>query len=574
MVLSKLKIFSLLFLLAACASGGKKERQALREFVKTKNFREAHKVIESSDFYQNKDSELLFLVEKGLLHHLQGHFFQSIQFFAKAKSLSQLLYTKSFSGKAKSLVFNDNYDKYYGEVYERSMIHFYLSLNHFLLAQVGEIESRAEGKKILAAKKLSNNERVNQLSKARSEVLAWDSFLESIRSERRGRSVFKYDLMAKIYGGFVHEATGTASDGQIALQLYKDAMNILFRNYNSYKTFNQNSVKFKKDFALLPSLKAQDVEKKYVTKTLFYKQLKNLLDYKILSLTQKIRPRDFKKMIKLYKPTKGILKRVKNEKWANISLLFQDGMISEKIAEKQYFGLKKAMQSKSGGTRFLGQVGHLALTAFAANKLGLLPAPGNYHPVGSFVGIQTTALAAQELAIEFELPKIKNKMNDTFYVLNISNESGKEIKKINLALVDPLGDIGEEAVAETSAWRYGRLGTRLALKHLTAIAASYGTYKATEKSMGAFFAKSAALVQYIGASKAIAASERADTRYWSTLPQNLRMSQFYLPKGSYSLKVEGFVLRAEKMVPTKSFNLGQLIIEDVRTRKLVNYRSL
>lgn len=569
-----IKLLVILVLVSACASGGKKERLALREFVQQKKYAEAHKVIDSSKFYKDEDSQLLTLVEKGMLHHLEGNYYQAIQFLEKAKALSQDLYTKSFSGKAKSVVFNDNYDKYYGEVYERSMIHFYLSLSHFLLSQKGEVESMTDGKDVKPAKALTQNEINNEISKARSEILAWDSFLEGIRSERRGRSVFKYDLMAKVFGGFVHEATGSLADRQIALQLYKDAKMIMFRNYNSYKTFNSKAIKFKKDYSKLPNMKPSKVEKEYVDKTLYNKHLKDLLDYKILSLTKIVRRNDYNRMKKIHKPSKKVLKRLQKEKWANISVVFHEGMIAPKVADKQYYGLKKAMTSKNKGTRAMGAIGHLALTVFAANQLGLVPPPAAYHPAGVHLGVQTASIAAQEIAIEFELPKVENKTNDSFFILKIYDDKGQEVKKANLALVNPLGDIGEEAVAETSAWRYSRLGTRLALKHITAIMASYGTYKATEKKMGKMFAKSAALIQYLGVSKGIAASEKADTRFWSTLPNNLRMSQFYLPKGKYTLKVSGLVKKGDQMVPTKTFDLGAIEVTNTKQRKLVNYRSM
>ena len=85
-------------------------------------------------------------------------------------------------------------------------------------------------------------------------------------------------------------------------------------------------------------------------------------------------------------------------------------------------------------------------------------------------------------------------------------------------------------------------------------------------SAGKFFAKSAAVLQYVAASKAIEASEKADTRQWSTLPGSLRMIEFFLPKGEYSLKLKGGI-------GGKTYSLGQVKVSDENTRQLINFRT-
>ena len=69
---------------------------------------------------------------------------------------------------------------------------------------------------------------IQKESAARAEVLAWDSFLKNLKSERRGQAVFKNDLLAKIFGAFIHEMIGSNNDLQISLQLYKEVLSFLF----------------------------------------------------------------------------------------------------------------------------------------------------------------------------------------------------------------------------------------------------------------------------------------------------------------------------------------------------------
>ena len=201
-----LLLLSIIFFAVSCASSGLKERDVLRKLVVQKDFTEAQELLKNSEFYKKERNQLLFFLEKGMIHHLAGEFEKSALDFEQAKVVHQKLYTKSISKKAATFLTNDSTDNYYGQIYERSLLHFYQALNHFILYQQGD------------AKKLRA---------ARAELLAWDSYMESIRTKRLGRTVFKQDLLAKTFGAFIHESLNTSADDQIALQLYKDAKRIL-----------------------------------------------------------------------------------------------------------------------------------------------------------------------------------------------------------------------------------------------------------------------------------------------------------------------------------------------------------
>ena len=58
-----------------------------------------------------------------------------------------------------------------------------------------------------------------------------------------------------------------------------------------------------------------------------------------------------------------------------------------------------------------------------------------------------------------------------------------------------------------------------------------------KKNNAEFLSKQIAVFQYMASAKLIAESEAADTRYWSTLPQNIRFTHVYLPPGEYSVKI-------------------------------------
>jgi hypothetical protein len=71
------------------------------------------------------------------------------------------------------------------------------------------------------------------------------------------------------------------------------------------------------------------------------------------------------------------------------------------------------------------------------------------------------------------------------------------------------GEIAKIVLEEDVVSRYIKTGTRVALKHILAI----------------------------GASKGIAAMEKADTRHWTTLHGALRMTELNLSAGTYQVAV-------------------------------------
>jgi len=562
----------ILLLVASCATGGRKDRGALRDLVGKGLYTEAHNLIKKSRFFQDEDSRLLKYYEKGLIFHIEGKYYQSVLELEKAKELGRKLYTVSLSKKAKTLVTNETYDVYYGPKYEQSIVHFYLALNHFLLSQTGvhegyTLQHKDEKPKIIPEKILSKQEKRDELYKARAEIVAWDSLLSTWRSERAGRKIYKNDLMAKIFGGYIHEAIDSAADRNIALQLYKDAKILLFQNYNSYKTFNKSHKKFNKNFSKLSSLKKSKVESDYVSKTKFQQELGDYLDKKILILTKRIRPRDFKKQVRILSPSKKVLAAVKksSKKGSNVAIVLQKGFIPKKIASKQYYGLGKAIGKNNGAAK----VGSAILTVFAADILGLLPPPNTYNPAGAYVGLNVAQVAVENSSISFELPKIQPSRISDQTVVEVYNKAGTLVRKKVVPVINPLGDIATQAVDEESGSLYPKLGSRLATKHVVAILASFATYNAMKSSSsGKFFAKNAAVLQYVAASKAIEASEKADTRQWSTLPSSLRMIEFYLPKGEYTLK-----LKLKGSGTGKTYSIGQVKVSNENTRQLVNFRT-
>ncbi|OUR96512.1 hypothetical protein A9Q84_09185 [Halobacteriovorax marinus] len=552
-------LFSLIILtlVASCATGVRELKKNLRTQVRAGQYESALKTLDSSKVLRDsEESQLLYLMEKGAILHSMGHYGQSIQVFEKAKKLATDQYTVRISKKLKTYIGSDSSDIFYGEKYELSMLYFYQTLNHFILSYSEKIDELkvVEAKEQIVWNNHSGKSQREELYRARAELLAWDSFLNDLKNERSGTAVFKDDLIAKVLGGQIHEAVGTSKDREIAYQLYKDALKLLLKNYNGYKSFNLKSKEFVSDFDKLPSLGMKKVKQDYISKTKHQKELQFFLKTKVLTLAKKLRSRSWKRDIR---PFDIDLKKIKSKRESNVSIVLQEGIIPSKIGEKQYYGLGKYLD-KGGASAAI-------ISLFAADVLGLYPPPNTYNPAGAYLGYNVAKLAVTEAAIKFELPKIEANTINNHLVLEIwSNEA--KVKEVIVPVVSPLGDVAEQAIVEQSAWLYPKIGTRLATKHAVAIAAAFGTYSALKRQSGAFLAKNAAVIQYVASSKGIELSESADTRQWSTIPATLRIVDLFLKPGTYQLKIRSVGPK------TKTQQLGQLMISDGKKKHFFQKR--
>ncbi len=475
-----------------CASGNRKETAALRSFIKARDFQKAQDLVTGDKFINDENSLLLKYLEQGTVFNLNGNLYQSLKAFEKAKELSDKLFTVSLSKKVTSAITNDNYDNYYGEKYERSMIRFYLSLNHLLLYIKGEYEAykiketidKKVVEKEVAAKILDDKEKRFHLMAARSILIEWNSLLDNYKSTTGGVVTYKDDLLAKVFGAFVHEQFFSRDDNRVALDLYKEAKNVLLKNFNILKTYNLKASKFKKDYANLYKLPLEKVEKDYVERTEYSKTLLSYLDDKIKQLSKS-----------------------QND---NVFVLLEDNLITPKSVSKIDVPLPMGTVSVVTG-------GKLSFAAFVAHMLSI--------PSG------------KPLKFYFEVPSIPFRSINDQYDLVVKTKDGKVVESVKTAIVNPLGDLAYLTLDEKKTSLYAKAGARVATKHVTALIAAYAIYK-TQAKNSEFFALAAASLSYAAANKGIEASERADIRYWSSLPMDYQVASFRLPKGEYSVFVK------------------------------------
>lgn len=524
-------IITVLLVLVACASGLKEQMLDYRKSLEARDFSKAENILEKSVLKTDVQSKLLWHLEKGSINLVQKNFDEAIRHFQTSLDLIDEFYTKRISIILVSALLDDERDNFEGAGYERSLAHYYLARSYY--------------ERYLVTKNR------NDLFSARAAILAWDSYFQEVA--RAGvKTIYRSDLLSKVFGAQIHEQIATRNDMQIALQLYKDALKMAENIGGIYQYFNTDYQEFIKS---LESGKG----KKNFSKTQGFNDLEDFLKYKILSLTYEVRRYEFDKLVKELKADKDIVNRAK--KAPNVSIILEEGFIAKKVGKKFNFGLQGVIDKvddpktkdaiKKHGAPMIG--------AFAMNILGLTPK--NTNTAGSVIfAHQMTTLAVTQMAIQFEVAMMEETSPLARLGLYVLDEKGKVVEIKPLALITQTSDLAKTILEEEALFQYTRRGTRVALKHLTAIAASYVLYNQLKTPENDFIARSVALGSYVASAKLISRLEEADTRQWISLPEGIRLQEFHLRPGKYLLGLG--IYDGKKWSESPSKTLGEIEVSE------------
>lgn len=548
-----LKYFLLVLILASCSIKQREEQAQIRNLYKKGLYKKALSVLEKSSLKEKEENKLLYFLQKGKLLFAKKDYYEASQVFLQAQEKMDKLYTKKVREMMLSGIVNDNSESYRGQIYERSLLYYYQALSYLKIYQDGKyhrtktrINKDKKKEKYTEIQELTPSQKKQELFKARAAILAWDSFYKDLQRSK-SESLFKHDLFAKILGAEIHELIQKRSDGQIALQLYKDALNILEKIGPTLKVFNEFSEPFHRKL-----FEDKKKMKELIKKTDEYHATRKFIMENILRLTKKYRSYQYRKLKKKYLKEYPKLDLEIN---TNIKILIEEDLISELVAKDLSYNLRSAIdQVESPAAKaFIRGIGVPVLTYFAMGPLGLggVSRTGNTyvymrHNVGEKI--------VEEAGIEFEMPVIINDKKYHQYELLVykndetksKKEDGKkkaikDQKPIQIkpfSLIAPISDIAHMMNKETVSNSFASRGARVAVKHVLAIIAAYKTYQTMQESSGELLARPAAFAQYVASAKGIKASEKADTRQWGTLPHAFHLSKLALTKGSYKVALK------------------------------------
>lgn len=183
-------------LVASCAS-----RHAyyvsLRSLAEQGRYADASSLVESSraKAYGEKN-ELLYFLDKGFFLHLAGDYADSNEYFEQAKKIADAHFTKSLTTEASTLLVSDNTRPYYGEDFERALVHVFCALNYLML---------------------------NSPSAALVEARQVDQFLTTLQVNYGESITYREDPFARYLMGMIYENQGMVNDAFISYRLALDA---------------------------------------------------------------------------------------------------------------------------------------------------------------------------------------------------------------------------------------------------------------------------------------------------------------------------------------------------------------
>ncbi|CAB5106387.1 hypothetical protein D3OALGB2SA_2154 [Olavius algarvensis associated proteobacterium Delta 3] len=172
------RIILLGMVLAGCATP---DPRVLQRSLEAGDCASAPLLLEQEKGKYGGNSELLFLMDAGMVHLQCGNYGLAQEQFREAEQLAEALWTKSLSRNAASFLTSDYLLKYPGEDYERVMIH--------LMSAMGYLQS-------------------GELDEALVECRLLDSLLGLYNTKYEKKNVYKEDAFARYLSGILNEDDG------------------------------------------------------------------------------------------------------------------------------------------------------------------------------------------------------------------------------------------------------------------------------------------------------------------------------------------------------------------------------
>lgn len=197
-------VLLLAFMLSGCAGSYYDTMHEVQQAVQAGDYQRADELlVQYEDLAEGKD-RLLYLLDKGLIAHLNGQYRESNRVFEEAAFLIEQLDYISLTGTASEWIINETTQPYQGEDFERVMVHYYMALNYLM---VGELEDA-----LVECRRLNN-------------------LLLELNDRYDKKNVYKTDAFILYLSGLIYEAIGATNDAFID---YRHAYNAYLSDYREY----------------------------------------------------------------------------------------------------------------------------------------------------------------------------------------------------------------------------------------------------------------------------------------------------------------------------------------------------
>ena len=199
-------VLSLVFLTSSCAFAPKSQPQ-IDALLISNNYEQALNLLLQDKKAYGSNNELLYLLDKGFLEHLNRDYAESLVTFAKAQVKFDELYTESLRKIAATWVFNDYAAPYHGEDFEYVFINVFQALNYLIQ---GDYEAA--------------------MVEARDVDIKLNTINAQYKSDQK--NVYKEDAFIRMLMGILYEAGKTREDINNAYISYVKAAEIYEQDYS------------------------------------------------------------------------------------------------------------------------------------------------------------------------------------------------------------------------------------------------------------------------------------------------------------------------------------------------------
>jgi hypothetical protein len=483
-----LPVLGLGWLLAACStSGGALRLEQARSAYSKGDFTGAETSLLSQEVIEDDQSRLQHYLWLSSVAIAQGLYEKAVFFLERSRELAVQL--RSDRG------FEFSSPEYKSNPIEFSRIHYLLVISRIQLAESGRTpawslpEVRTKGGRVLLARQefsarvYSPQEMEDFRSKARSDLLAWDSHLAQLNRSYESPGLYRSDPLARILASFVHGRSSLPRERRTAELLIADArreVEGLKAEVSGFQA-DENAL-----LALLERLEGRAKEKG------------GSLDESFFLLESGVMPKLRKRKVVI-----------------GLSTLFRGIEDPYLRSQLEQIGLRLLLQ-------FAPEFGLVAFGGAIAGAAGADPGEGPVY---------ISDAVDESFGFQISFPEMVEPDSGFASSIEIKGDDGREWKQA-APLVGPLQAVLARETRERSKKEWRERALKVGLEYLAVLIPAVVAYRQATRD-GDWIRKLAILSGYFIAKKAIDQLNSPDLRSWSLMPQWIHAACFKLPPGKY-----------------------------------------
>ncbi len=480
----------------ACATSDHARIGEARDHYLKDDFKGAEAALFTPEVFKNSQNRLEHFYMLSSIAMSEGLYEKAIYYLNRSRDIANQVRSSSGTFEWFSTDYRSNPVEY-------SYIHSMLVMSYLLLAESGQSPAWAtpelkdeKGNPLVpaqnfAARKLDAREAADFRQKARSELLAWDTFLENLKKIYPTEKLYKEDLWARMLASYVHSGSSDNAEKRTAELLLDDAKKVLEKENSRYPSTQTNVAEIEK---LLANLRKRALSKN-----------------------------DQSSMFVL---EAGVVGKYKIRRFQiGVSTLFKSIQDPQLRNMMEQIGMQVLLT-------YAPEFGLIALGGAVAGAIdGANPDDDEFDGPPRFF----TDAIDRSFGFQIQFPTMVYPASDTKVRLSLL-QPGKTAMEFPLPVVSPLQEIIAAEMRGREQKEVFAKAVSIGAQYLTILVPAIIAYRNADRD-GNVFKKLAILAGYYIAKKAIDRAHQADLRSWNTLPALIAANMIEVPAGTYETKV-------------------------------------